>query len=290
MSTVKAHTDPTSKQSTVKSRRLPVHIGKDAPVPLWNGRLWLDTTNTKNKVLKIYDTTTSTWKVVHIVDNLGDIREYDDNGESVGLENTTIKVPNGSIDVVTDIEGLNTASLFFNNQIPTISGRWYDMLLDGGSKTKASFTLTANTIYAVPFYLSRNYAFDRWAIELAGAVVFSSMRFAIYTINSTTGLPDVLKVESANIDSDTIGNDVGENKTIELEPGWYVKCVWSGSAISLNTLDGDSGGRLLGTDRPDRNCSHTFTRVISFGSYPNPFGNISYKRTSDPHALRFRVA
>lgn len=288
MSTVKTHTDSTSKHSTVKSRRLPVHIGTSSPVPLWNGRLWLDTTNTANKVLKIYDSTTNIWEVVHIVDNLGDIRNYD-GGISVGLENTTIEVPNGSIEISTSGE-LNVASLFFNNQIPIISGRWYDMLLDGGSKVSGSFTLTAGTIYAVPFYLSRSFTFNRWAIELINAAAISNMRFAIYTINSGTGLPDVLKVESADIPSTSVGTDIGENKTIELDPGWYVKCVWSNGNLGLNTLNSTSGGRLLGVDRPDRNCDHSFTRSIAFGSYPDPFGSVGYKRTNDPHALRFRAA
>lgn len=287
MSTVKTHTDSVSKHSTVKSRRVPTHIGISAPVPLWNGRLWLDTTNTSFIVLKIYDVMSGgVWKTVHIIDILGDIRDQAIN-VSAGLKNTTIVVPNGSLAVLS-AGGLNTASLFYNTQIPSISGRWYDMLLDGGSKSNPSFTLTADTIYAVPFYVARVITFDRWSLDLTTAIGLSQMRFAIYSIGSN-GLPNILVLESGVIASTSTGTDIGEDKSITLEPGWYVKCVWSNSAIAVNTVDSASGGRLLGVDRPDRNCSHSFTKSLAFGDYPDSFGTPGYKRTNDPIALRFKV-
>ena len=90
-----------------------------------------------------------------------------------------------------------------NAQIALGSGNIYSNIPIGNST--ANLTISANTIYLMPFIPNVTFTTSNIFLNVAVLGVGVSARILLYNHSSTTGLPDTKIFESANLDCSTTG-------------------------------------------------------------------------------------
>jgi len=165
-------------------------------------------------------------------------------------------------------------------QLPFVSSRYYAGIT---TALGAAYGLTANRLYAAPFLVHRQTAFDRIAVNVATADAGKSVRLGIY--DDSSGLPGALKLDAGAVSVGATGEAfITISQT--LPPAWYWLALASESGVaqidsSLAPAAVQFGLTAVGDAPP----THLF-KTHTFGALPNPFGgSLTYSTTRSPRLL-----
>lgn len=152
-----------------------------------------------------------------------------------------------------------------------ISGQWYSQAENAtayGTAAHATGSGTTNSIYMVPWIITRTQTFTSGAIENTFSNSLLNARFGLYRANPTSSLPQTLVYDSGDINlSGATVKTVSFASPITLTPGlYYTAFTVSGSSptstmrslgvsafatvIGLTTPGGASNGSYINATRP----------------------------------------
>ena len=152
-----------------------------------------------------------------------------------------------------------------------ISGQWYSQAENAttyGTVAHATGSGTTNSIYMVPWIITRTQTFTSGAIENTASNSLLNARFGLYRANPTSSLPQTLVYDSGDINlSGTSVKIVSITSPLTLTPGlYYTAFTVSGSAstatmrslgvtafaavIGLTTPGGVNNGSYINATRP----------------------------------------
>lgn len=146
-----------------------------------------------------------------------------------------------------------------------ISGRYYN-----GNITlaqAANFLMTADTIYATPFVVSKPTSFDIIGSSLVSNVSASNTGYAIYS--DSNGTPNK-KLFSGFMGSGFVGGDLAIS--ISLPVGVYWLCVLVDGVCTLHSTSGTSRFAPLGFSTTSSPAMDVGYKVgMAFGAFPDSF-------------------
>lgn len=184
-----------------------------------------------------------------------------------------------------------TIPLELNNRVrnsPYVAGRYYRGQAINNNLT-SSFTITLNTMFAVPFYNHEPHTFDRIGIRISTAVDGAKIRFGIF--NDSAGLPGTLLADCGEFTMSGTGGQDGEVTISQaLAEGNY----WL-AMVSNTTVTGIGGATSAG--RPDLGEA-TLTATIpynrmdisyTYAALPATFGSATAQTGGSP-GIKLRAA
>ena len=152
-----------------------------------------------------------------------------------------------------------------------IGGRFYP----AGSTNGGTFTLVANTLYAIPFIALAKVAFTKLSVNVTTGVAATNARIGIYTNATGVIAPGALIAgsDSGSFSTATAGLKESTGLSIALNPGFYWFAVMSGGAPTLTGCNGNTlapflyGMSSLGISANELGYSAS----QSFGAMPSSF-------------------
>lgn len=117
-----------------------------------------------------------------------------------------------------------------------ISGRYYP----AGSTNGGTFTLTANTLYAIPFVPLAKVTFTKLSVNVTTGVAATNGRIGVYANTAGTLAPGALIAgsDSGSFSTATTGLKEITGLSIALNPGFYWFAVMSSGAPTLTGCNG----------------------------------------------------
>jgi len=166
--------------------------------------------------------------------------------------------------------------------LPHVSGRFYDSRIQSAFTT---FTLTVNTLYAVPFYVPVATTYTTLAVEVTTLSVGKSVRLGIY--NDSTGVPGSLVLDAGTISTTTTG---AKTITISqlLAAGWYwLAAVCDSSVPVLRALSQTNALPAMGYTSGTDTTNHVgFSVAFTFAALPSTFtGGGAVMTTAAPRIM-----
>ena len=169
------------------------------------------------------------------------------------------------------------------------SACYYPPSVQGASTLQR--TLTANLVFAMPFFCRQSYTFSGLSVFQDGAGTTGNMRLGIY--NDSTGLPGSLKQDVGAVAFPGSTGWRTVTATITLNPGWYwaanvadAALVTIGPDLGSNVTQQsvtlgevlDSGLSTVIGGSPDWASSvigiGALRATLAYGALPDPFGTL----------------
>lgn len=153
--------------------------------------------------------------------------------------------------------------------LPTPSGTYIspNSLIFG---TQATVALTANRLYAMPFYVAKTRTFTEVAINVATAVASSRARAAIYDL-TVDGLPNALLLDAAEFDTASTGEKTGAISLTLTGGRIYFASLHSDGAIGVTGLS-SAVTSVLGRATPSGTQRNVAYRNVAYAAAPASFG------------------
>lgn len=150
--------------------------------------------------------------------------------------------------------------------VPLATGRFYDSRFSASTTTLA---ISANVLYASPFYVPKTKTFTSINIEVTTLAAASSIRLGIYS--DTNGVPNALLLDAGTVSSASTGG-----KTIaisqSLPAGWYWLVGVGNGTPTLRALVATSSVPQLGfTSGTDVTTHIGWSVAFAYAALPNPF-------------------
>ncbi len=162
-----------------------------------------------------------------------------------------------------------------------VAGRFYTT---PGITGLLQFAITANTLYAVPFFVPVSTTFTKIGVQIPNAGGGGNIELGIY--NNNNGIPGTLLLDAGSV---AVGAGGAVTIAINqiLTPGWYWLAV---AGSSTPQISGPSGAAAAitrdftgGTDMTQAGAMRvTGGWVFAAGSLPSPFPALTYTNNSGP--------
>lgn len=159
-------------------------------------------------------------------------------------------------------------------QLPKVSGQWYppaNMIIAPSS----SLTLTANQLWALPFYVDTTQTYTRIGVRVNGADAGKAIRLGIYSDSS--GVPGALVLDAGTVSTTSTGlQEITISQS--LTPGWYwLAFVANTSTATILSGTGSTGSiPMMGvTDPTSYVNNYAAYKTFSYAALPNPFGSLT---------------
>lgn len=168
------------------------------------------------------------------------------------------------------------------------AGRYYRGQAINNNLT-SSFSISANTMYAVPFYNHKSHTFDREGIRITTAVDTAKIRFGIYT--STNGAPDALVLDSGEYTMSGVGAQDAEVTISQTLPeGNYWLVMVSNTAVTGIGAATSAGRPDLGEASLTATIPYNRAEIAqAYGALPATFG-VATMQTGGSPGIKLRAA
>ena len=161
------------------------------------------------------------------------------------------------------------------------------------SASSSGYTVVADQLLFVPFYLTASADVDALAVRVGTAASGKSIRLGIYDVGSD-GQPGALLAETSSLSVAGTGDNIGTITRVRLQPGWYfTACVSDGTPIIGRVNIGGETPCLLGST--PSNMLVVLSAIYgphTFGALPStaPGTGLNYVSTSTVPAIMVRLA
>ena len=164
--------------------------------------------------------------------------------------------------------------------LPGSTGRYYDSRI---STSYTTFTLVANTLYAVPFLAERTTTYTTIALEVSTLASSKSVRLGIYTDGG--GVPNALILDAGTVSTTTTGA-----KTISisqvLSANWYWLAAVSDGTPGLRAISQTAIPMLGASSGTDTTIHVGWSVSFTYAALPNPFtGGGALMTTAAPRLM-----
>jgi len=165
----------------------------------------------------------------------------------------------------------HVGGLFYCSPIPTVF---------------TTFIVTANILYASPFYVPALTTYISIVLEVTGLISSTTARMAIY--NDSAGMPDTIV---ASTDIGTVSTASTGAKTnviaVALNPGWYWLASCYSGAPTVRALSQTNALPVLGfTSTTDVTLHVGVSVAFTYAALPSPFtGGAVLATTALPRIL-----
>lgn len=148
--------------------------------------------------------------------------------------------------------------------------------------TISTFVMTANLLFAMPFFVSNTTTFTKASVRVSTADAGKLVEIGIYA--NGAGVPTTLEYDCGNVSTTATGQIEITGLSLVLQPGWHWLVVASNSAVTALFSTGSSDaltGSFLGF-----NAANTVTTGITgpwtfaAGALPASFPAITYVTNS----------
>lgn len=144
-------------------------------------------------------------------------------------------------------------------------GYYYTMAITGGTATLA---LTANTLYALPFLVTKRSRWDKMNIRVTTASSGTKVRLGIYTNEGV--YPKSLVVDAGELDTGSTGS---KELVIDvtLDPGLYWLALLSSGAPTLGGISAANTFGILGQSDVYTTANNSLRISYTYGNLPETF-------------------
>ena len=170
----------------------------------------------------------------------------------------------------------NNNSVTISNYHTSLSGieSWY-AAGKINSHTIDVLTITINTLYAMPFFLSKTQVLDRLAFNITGSALTKYARIGIYKTNGSSFYPTDLVYDSGQISTSPSGvKNASTVLSISLIPGLYWFALICNGTPAVSSLKKDEAFPVFGTTSllsgdPGVGLSKAYTFAALPSSFPS---------------------
>jgi hypothetical protein len=162
-----------------------------------------------------------------------------------------------------------------------LSGRWYKSQVYNGTSLTS---VTANRIYAHPFYVASDTTFTKIGVAITGGI--GNAEVGIY--NNSGGVPGTLFSDVGTISSSS-GTKQITGLSLALSAGWYWLAVGCDAGLSFECFSSAGSDNIApaafigdGQNATDDNIYVYVAWTFSAGSLPSPFGSVTYDNSAPP--------
>lgn len=155
------------------------------------------------------------------------------------------------------------------------SGQYYTAPL---INTTTTFVLSANTLYALPFYVPATTTFTKASVRVSTTDAGKLVEIGVYA--NGNGVPTTLEFDCGNVSTTASGQIELTGLSLILTAGWHWLVLASNSAVVSLFSTGSADaimGTLLGFNTPNTvTTGITGTWTFSAGALPASFPAVSY--------------
>lgn len=169
------------------------------------------------------------------------------------------------------------------------TGVYYASILQNNNSS-TNTAISADILYAIPFYVWSSHTFDRVGIRVTTSIDAKHIRFGVY--NDSNGVPGSLNQDlGIATTSGTSAQDAEVTISKALTPGWYWLAFVSDAALTLSFCAtsanrNDFGYASLTVTVPTQRIQATFTYAALSGADPFPAYSL---QTGGAPAIRLRA-